>query len=80
MISEYARIRILTLRVRWKKSRVGQIWSQIEKLIFLEIWNVAWRISMATIRRGTFIIVQGSGGDRDLITPSYAPAGAMITG
>ena len=56
MISEYARIRILTLRARvcWKQSRVGQIWSQIEKLIFLEIWNVPWRISMATIRRGTF--------------------------
>ena len=30
MISEYARIRILTLRVRWKYSRVGQTWSQIE--------------------------------------------------
>jgi hypothetical protein len=55
MISEYARIRILTLRVRWEYSRVGQIWSQIEKLIFLEIWDVPWRISMATIRRGTFI-------------------------
>ena len=52
MISENARIRILTLRVRW--STVGQIWSQIEKLIFLEIWDVPWRISMATIRRGTF--------------------------
>ena len=55
MISEYARIRILTLRVRWKQSRVGQIWSQIEKLMFLEIWNVAWRISMVTTRRGTFM-------------------------
>ena len=55
MISEYAWIRILTLRVRWKSSTVGQIWSQIEKLIFLEIWDVPWRISMATIRRGTFM-------------------------
>ena len=35
MISEYARIRILTLRVRWKSSRVGQIWSQIEKFFLL---------------------------------------------
>ena len=34
---------------------MGQIWSQIEKLIFLEIWNVPRRISMATIRRGTFM-------------------------
>ena len=33
---------------------MGQIWSQIEKLVFLEIWNVPWRISMATSRRGTF--------------------------
>ena len=54
MISDYARIRILTLRVRWKHPRVGQIWSQIEKLVFLEIWDVHWRISMATTRRGTF--------------------------
>ena len=53
-ISEYARIRILTLRVRWKHPGVGQIWSSIEKLIFLEIWDVPWRISMATICRGTF--------------------------
>ena len=36
-ISEYARIRILTLRVPWKQPRVGQIWPQIEKLVFLEI-------------------------------------------
>ena len=55
MISEHARIRILTLRVCWKWPRVGQIWSQIEKLIFLEIWDVPWQISMTTIRRGTFI-------------------------
>ena len=54
VVSEYARIRILTIRARWKYSRVGQIWSQKEKLIFLEIWNVPWRISMATIRRGAF--------------------------
>ena len=33
---------------------MGQIWSQIEKLIFLEICDVPWRISMATSRRGTF--------------------------
>ena len=32
VISEYARIQILTLRVRWKWLRAGQIWSQIEKL------------------------------------------------
>ena len=56
MISEHARIRILTLRVRW--STVGQIWSQIEKLIFLEIRDVPWRVSMATIRRGTFTCMQ----------------------
>ena len=37
---EYARIRILTLRVRWKHPRVGQIWSHIEKLGFLKIWDV----------------------------------------
>ena len=55
MISEYARIRILTSRVRWKQPRVGQIWPQIEKLVFLDIWDAAWRISMATIRRGTFM-------------------------
>ena len=55
MISEHAQIRILTLRVRWKSPRVGQIWPQIEKLIFREIWDVPWRISKATIRRGTFI-------------------------
>ena len=55
MISEYARIRIPTLRVRWKHPRVGEIWPQIEKLFFLEIGDVPWRISMATIRRGTFI-------------------------
>ena len=54
MISEYARIRILTLRVRWKHPRVGQIWPQIEKLFFLEIWDVPWRTFMATVRRGTF--------------------------
>ena len=47
-ISEYDRIRILTLRVRWKEPRVGRIWSQIEKL------DVPWRMSMATTRRGTF--------------------------
>ena len=40
MIFEHARIRFLTLRVCWKQPRVGQIWSQIEKLIFLEIWDV----------------------------------------
>ena len=32
---------------------MGQIWSQIEKLSFLEIWDVHWRISMGTTRRGT---------------------------
>ena len=53
-ISEHSRIRILTLRVSWKQPIVGQILSQIEKLFFLEIWDVPWRISMATIRRGTF--------------------------
>ena len=55
MISEHvhARIRILTLRVCWEYPRMGQIWSQIEKLIFLEVWGVACRISMATTRRGT---------------------------
>ena len=55
MISEDARIRIRTWRVRWKYPRVGQIWSQIEKLVFLEIGDVPWRISMATTRRGTFM-------------------------
>ena len=49
MVPEYARIRILTLRVRWKSSRVGQIWSPIELLTFLEIWDAPWRVSMATI-------------------------------
>ena len=49
MIYEYARIRILTLGVRWKQPRVGQIWPQIQKLIFLEIWDVPWRISMAIL-------------------------------
>ena len=34
---------------------MGQIWSQIENLVFLEIWDVPWLISMATIRRGTFM-------------------------
>ena len=58
VISEHARIRILTLRVRWKWPRVGQIWSQMKKLIFLEIWDVPWRMAMATIRRGTFICMQ----------------------
>ena len=56
MISENARIRVLTLRVCWKWPRVGQIWSQIEKLDFLEIWDAHCRISMATTRRRTFII------------------------
>ena len=55
VISEYARIRILTLRVCWKHPRVGQIWPQIKKLDFLDIWDVPWPISMATIRRGTFM-------------------------
>ena len=27
----------------------------MKKLIFLEIWDVPWRISMDTIRRGTFM-------------------------
>ena len=54
MISEYARIRILTLRVRWKQPRVGKNWSETEKLDFLEIWDGPWRISMATTRRATF--------------------------
>ena len=40
MISEYAGIRILTLRVRWKYPIVGQVCSQLEKLFFLEIWDV----------------------------------------
>ena len=57
MISEYPRIWILTLRVRWKCPIVGlalgQIWSQIEKLGFLEIRDVPWRISMASTRHGT---------------------------
>ena len=48
VISKYARIRILTLRLRWKYPRVGQIWSQIETLIFFEIWDAPWWISMAT--------------------------------
>ena len=47
--------RLKPIPISWKVSRVGQIWSQIEKLIFLEIWDVPWRISMATIRRGTFM-------------------------
>ena len=38
MISEHAQIRILALRSRWKKPREGQIWSQIEKLIFSLGW------------------------------------------
>ena len=38
---------------------MGQIWSQIEKLVFLEIWDVPWRISMATTRRGTFKYITG---------------------
>ena len=33
---------------------MGQIWSQIEKLVFLEIWDLPWPISMATTGRGTF--------------------------
>ena len=56
MIYEYARIQILTVQdlVQWKSPIVGpQIWSQMEKLVFLEIWDVPWRISMATSRRGT---------------------------
>ena len=44
MISEHARIRILTLQWPWKYPRVGQIWSQIEKLTFSEVWDVPWRI------------------------------------
>ena len=55
MITEYARIRILTLQVRFKLQIVGQIWSQIENLGFLEIWDVPW-ISMATTRRVTFTL------------------------
>ena len=57
VISECDRIRILTLRVRCKQPRVSlrQIWSQTEKLSFLEIWDVPWRISMVTTRRGTFM-------------------------
>ena len=27
---------------------MGQIWSQVETLMFFEIWDVPWRISMAT--------------------------------
>ena len=56
MISEYAQLRILTLRVQWEYPIVGQIWSQMEKMCFLEIWDMPWRISMATTRRGTFTI------------------------
>ena len=46
------------LPISWKVSRVGQIWSQIEKLGFLEIWDVPGRIFMATIRRGTFMCLR----------------------
>ena len=49
--------RLKPIPISWKVSRVGQIWSQIEKLISREIWDVPWRISMATIRRGTFTCV-----------------------
>ena len=48
-----------TATALWRRNAANahlaaQIWSQIEKLFFLEIWDVPWRISMATIRRGTF--------------------------
>ena len=58
--SEYSRIQILTLRVRWKYPIM--CWSQIEKLGFIEIWDGPWRVSMATTvaRRGTFTCRQGS--------------------
>ena len=38
---------------------MGQIWSQIVQLFFLDIWDVPWRVSMSTTwhctHRGTFI-------------------------
>ena len=85
MISEYARIRILTMRVRRKSSRVGQIWSQIGK-VFSEIRIVPWRISMATIRRGAPICARAFPGwkRRHRIKAGYArpvvlPALALVS-
>ena len=54
MISEHALIQILTLWVHWKYPKVGQIWSEIEKLVSCKIWDVPWHISMATICCRTF--------------------------
>ena len=36
---------------------MGQIWLQIEKPFFLDIWDVPWQISMATARRGTYMLL-----------------------
>ena len=38
---------------------MGQIWSQIKKLVSLEIWDMPWRISVVTTRRGTFKCTHG---------------------
>ena len=54
VISEYARVRILTLRVRWNSQEWGKSVLRQNNNISLEICDAPWRISVATIRRRTF--------------------------
>ena len=49
-----ARISILTTRVFGKYPRVRQICTQMEKLVFLEIWKMNWGSAKATNHCGTF--------------------------
>ena len=55
VIFKTAQISIPTTRVFGKYPRVRQIYSQMEKLSFLEIWNMNWGSAKATNHCGTFM-------------------------
>ena len=59
VIFKSARISLPTTRVFGKYPRVRQIYCQMEKLIFLEIWKVNWGSGKATNHRGTFNCMSG---------------------
>ena len=54
VIFKNARISIQTTRVFGKYPRVRQICPQMQKMIFLEIWQMNWGSAKATNHCGTF--------------------------
>ena len=83
MISENARIRILTLQVRWKQPTMGQIWSQIEKSIFSKsgmcLGGFLWPLfvagpSITSVRRASLQVTKGNGNSTRHMRHSTASA------